>query len=419
MVNADVVIVGAGPAGLTCARRCAESKLDTLVLEKNAKCGIKLLASGSGKCNLSSALPMERYASAYGDKGRFVRPALLNFPPAALRGFFESRGLSIVELHDGKLFPETQRASDVLRALLDACAEAGAEIRTRTPVRKIERVPGDEGRFAIEADSGGSDPLRVLARFVVIACGGASYPKTGSTGDGAELAASLGLPVVPLRPALAPVYPEAYDCATCAGIALENAALRWRRDGKKIGERTGDVLFTHEGLSGPLILDSSRDFRVGDELSLSLMGGESRETVSGELLRSCAGNPRKSVKNIISSLGIPEALALAVLARCGMAVEGRTGATLSKGERLGLAGEIAEFRFVAARIGGFQEAMATAGGIDTRAVRANTMESTQAKGLYFAGETLDVDGDTGGFNLQFAFSSGILAADSIIRAAGA
>lgn len=419
-----------------CAWRCAAAGLKTIVLEKNARAGRKLLASGSGKCNLSNAGPLESFFLAYGAHSRFVRPALLNFPPESLEEFFATRDLPLVELHEGKLFPSTMRASDVLSVLLGACAESGATVVTEYPVRSISLIAEKDARFEVEtgwgSPGGNSNALgKFRARFAVIACGGASWPVTGSTGDGYRLASSLGHSLVEPRPALAPVYPSAYDCASCAGVSVERVPVRLWRMGKKIGDRTGDVLFTHTGLSGPGILDASRDFREGDEISLCLIPGESSATVSERIIALCKASPRKALKNVLSTLGIPERLVLAVLSRCGIAAaeltagidrqppsEGDiTAASLTKELRRRIADELCDFRFGVSRIGGMEEAMATAGGIDTGAVRARTLESSIVSGLYFAGEVLDVDGDTGGYNLQFAFSSGVLVADSIVKAA--
>ncbi len=409
----DVAIIGAGPAGLMCAYRCASAGLKTLLIEKNEKPGRKLLASGAGRCNVSSARALDGYLLAYGDKGRFVKCALLNFSSAALRAFFEERGLPLAELHDGKLFPATERASDVLRALVDSCDKAGATLIRGNPVREIARLREADGGFEIRGERETHRSARV-----VISCGGASYPATGSTGDGYRFAAALGHAIVAPRPALAAVYPVSYDCVSCAGIALEKTRVTWRRDGKKVGEREGSVLFTHEGLSGPAILDSSRDIKPGDEISLAIAGTCAVETLSARLVEACAASPKKNLKNLIASLGIPEALALVALSRCGTGLELQTGATLSRETRRSVAEALADFRFTVARLGGFGEAMATAGGVDTREVNMRTMESLVVPGLYFAGEVLDVDGDTGGFNLQFAFSSGALAATSLIKTAG-
>lgn len=437
MDQVDVVIVGAGPAGLMCAQHCAGLGLRTLVLEKNTKPGRKLLVTGSGKCNLSNARPIEEFMDAYGTRSNFVRPALLNFGPNSLISFFDTWKLAITELHDGKLFPASMRASDVLTVLLDACSKAGAFIRTNAPVCGIQRMPGAISGFdiAIECDKGqggrtDDESQTIQSRFVVIACGGMSWQVTGSTGDGYSLASSFGHSVVAPRAALTPAYPSDYDCASCAGVACEDIPVRlWRKD-KKIVERIGDVLFTHKGLSGPGILDMSRTIREGDQISLALAHDWDKDRISQRIVDLCAASPRKTVKNILCALNIPEALVIVLLMRCMKRyVTGKeslesdkaadlTGAVLSRSLRLAIAAELTDFRFTVSRIGGFEEAMATAGGVATAEVKARTMESRLMPGLYFAGEVLDVDGDTGGYNLQFAFSSGVLAADSIKRALG-
>lgn len=412
MIKADVLILGGGPAGLMCASRCAASGLSVLVLEKKGSPGRKLLASGSGRCNVSSARPLEEYLSAYGERGRFVKSALLNFPPAEARSFFENRGVPLTEMKEGKLFPKSQRAKDILDALVLSCADSGVSIRVNAAVSRLSR-----GVNGFTAEIPGGDEV-FEAPFAVIASGGASYPATGSSGDGAALAAGLGHAIVPLRPALTALYVKDWDCGSCAGTSLEKAAVRILQGEKKIHERRGDVLFTHAGLSGPGILDSSRYVSPGDTVSLGLLPitpGEADE----RLLRACAENPKKNLKNILTLLGLSDALARSVLNRCRPSVPGDpqdySGAAVPKALRLALGRFLTDFRWVVESLGGFGEAMATAGGVDTGEVNPKTMESTLVKGLYFAGEVLDVDGDTGGFNIQFALSSGALAADSILR----
>jgi predicted Rossmann fold flavoprotein len=366
------------------------------------KPGRKLLAAGSGKCNLTNAAQLDEFCKRYGQRERFVSPSLHNFSPAALADFFSSRGLPLVELHDGKLFPETMRSTDVLRVLLDACKSAGVDIHTGSGVTSVRRCTAG---FEVESAAGG----RFVCRSLVIATGGASWPVTGSTGDGYTFAASLGHTVIPPRPALVPVIARGYDCATCAGLAIRECPVRLVRNGKKIAERRGDVLFTHEGVSGPGILDFSRDFLPDDVLSLRLSVLD-----DSALSTACAAAPKKIVKNILGVLDVPENLALVVLARAGLSGDLRC-ADLAKADRLRVSSLIADFRLTIGETGGFTEAMATTGGVDTSEVSRTTMESRITEGLYFAGEVLDVDWDTGGFNLQFAFSSAVLAAESIIK----
>lgn len=415
----EVSIVGAGPAGLFCAYTLASRGIRVRVFEKTGKAGVKLLVSGSGKCNVSNSAPLDRFYRSYGDKGAFIKPALLSFPPSALRTFFEERGLSLTEVHDGKLFPSTMRARDVLELLLSSCESAGVEIVYNSPVSRARRV-GD----GFEVHAGGR---LGVCRFLVITAGGKSWPRTGSTGDGSMIAADLGQPVVEQRPALVPLYPANYDCGAVSGTALDTVEIRLVREGKTIARKDGDILFTHMGLSGPGVLDISRYYRQGDSVSVSLVSGLRPDEVSLAIQKRCSQTPKKTVKNILCGLGIPESLVVVVLGRAeALLAESQTrhkdmrvklnettGAELTKQSRSVLTAIITDFSFRIERMGSFEEAMATAGGVDTAFVDPKTMASRLLSGLYFAGETLDVDGDTGGFNIQFAFSSAFVAARAI------
>ncbi|HHU36762.1 MAG TPA: NAD(P)/FAD-dependent oxidoreductase [Treponema sp.] len=403
----DLIIIGAGPAGLFSAQRVAATGLKVLVLEKNNKAGKKLLVTGSGKCNLTNAANLEQFLTAYGKKAKFVAPSLRNFSNTDLIAFFASHALSLIELHAGKIFPQTMRASDVLKTVLAACETSGVLFSFDSSVSNITHQITDAGSiFSVRAVS-----QEYQAKNILISCGGSSWPVTGSTGDGNLLAQNLGHSIVEPKPALTSVLPVNYDCASCAGFALSGVRIFLWREGKKIGERNGDVLFTHLGISGPGILDFSRHFNPSDEISIDLCNLPNADS---ELLSVCASSPKKTVKNILCGLGLSEALALVLLKRASLSAI-ILAAELDRKGRKSLSSLLESFRFTIKRLGGFDEAMATAGGIDTDEVNAKTMESRLVSGLYFAGEVLDVDGDTGGYNLQFAFSSGALAADHIIK----
>ena len=256
----DVIIIGAGPAGLICAAHCGRESLRTLVLEKNAKAGRKLLLTGAGRCNLTHDGPIEDLLDRYGDKARFVKPALLAFTNDDMVTFIEGMGLWMVVEAGDKVFPAKGDARDVLRALLDACRTKGVSVRYGEPVKEVG--PGLDVRT-------GKDTYR--ARTVVIATGGRSYPGTGSTGDGYALVKTLGHTIVGPAPALAPVIVRGYRFSGCAGISLGDVGITVFREGKKVHGSRGDVLLTHKGLSGPGILDLSRYVRTGDMVRVALV----------------------------------------------------------------------------------------------------------------------------------------------------
>lgn len=403
----DCIVVGAGPAGLFCAINAGLAGLSVLVLEKNASAGRKLLASGSGRCNLTNAATVDEFLLRYGGASRFVKPAILGFSNKDLMAFFSERGVSLVEMNDGKIFPVSQNSRDILKILLDEAARVGVEIRYGSPTESVAR----DGDLFV-ARSGGEEFRSVN---LLLSTGGKSYPGTGSTGDGYRFAKELGHSIAETAPALAPLVIEDYAFAECAGVSLKDAFFSVVRDGKEIARASGDVLFTHKGLSGPGILDSSRLVRAGDEILLRLTGTLVEAEVERAILDASDNAGKRTVKVFVCSLGIPERLALVVLSLCG--IDGATViARLGRESRKRLLRELDAMPFRVAGLGGYEEAMATRGGVSLSEVNPKTMESRFVRGLYFAGEILDVDGDTGGFNLQFAFSSGKLAADAMTKA---
>ena len=400
----DLVVVGAGPAGLFAAIHAGREAMNVLVLEKNASAGRKLLASGSGRCNVTNAAPIDEFPSRYGSASRFVKPALLGYTNADLMAFFAEGGVPLTEMNGGKVFPSSQRARDILDLLLAEAAKAGVAFRYSCPVDSVALA---DGGFAIRSGN-----ERFLADNFLLSTGGKSYPGTGSTGDGYRIASELGHTIAEPSPALTPLVIEDYALADCAGISVKDASLAVVRDGEAIARFRGDVLFTHKGLSGPGILDSSRRIRAGDVILLALAGSES--VIEDAFLATANEKGSKTAKSFTVSLGIPERLAVSALSSCG--IDGATAiARLDREARKRLARGLSAMPFRVASLAGYAEAMATRGGVSLPEVNAKTMESRLVPGLYFAGEILDVDGDTGGFNLQFAFSSGKLAADAMSR----
>ena len=334
--RADVLILGAGPAGLMAALGAAglsasnfdlrKNRKKILLLEKMPKPGRKLLIAGSGRCNVTHAGPIADFCAHYGrdaGKARFVKPALMNFTNQNLVAFLAARGLPCVELNDGKIFPRSENSRDVLRVLLEACEDAGVQILCGEEVAGLSRN-AETSIFEAKTRSGRA----FQAEKLVCAVGGKSFPATGSTGDGQIFARNFGLQFVELRPALTPVTVKAYAFASCAGIALPETLVTLWRSGKKLAERRGDVLFTHHGLSGPGILDFSRDFLPGDELHLTLAEGledaplcallqENPQREIGNLIRTEFRLPDRFVSELLRSEGLS-----AGYSESGMAVAG-------------------------------------------------------------------------------------------------
>lgn len=396
----NVIVIGAGPAGLFCALNASVENDDVLLLEKNGNPGRKLLISGSGQCNFSAAGPINDFTGHYGAAGNFVKPALLAFTNEDLCSFLENGGVKTLRRDDGKLFPAAMRAEAILELLLARCREKGVRIVCDAPVG---RVFHDGGGFTVHA--GGevfsSDSL-------VIATGGCSYPDTGSSGDGHVLAASLGHSVTVVSPALTHIAAKGPFPRELAGISLKNTGTTLLKAGGVRTTGRGDVLFTDFGLSGPGILNLSRYIGEGDTLLLSLTEQPPAEA-DRSLVEALQTGGKKAARTILKGLGIPERLADAVLERAGIDPT-RKGGEIGRADRMRILGLVTAFPVTVAKKGGFSSAMATAGGVSRDEVRRQTMESRITPGLHFAGEVLDVDGDTGGYNIQWAFSSGMAAA---------
>ena len=396
-----ILVVGAGPAGLFAALAAAESGARVLVCEKMPSPGIKLLASGSGRCNLTHGGAIEDFLPHYGSgQGRFLKPALFSFDNAALEAWFSRRGLPLEADERGKLFPATNRARDVLSVLLAEAEGAGVEIRTGARVLSARRL---DGGFEVETSAG-----RHAAARLLLSTGGKSYPGTGSSGEGYALAVSFGHRVVAPRPCLAPLVTASGLPAACAGIAIPEAEIVVRRGQKRVLRAQGDLLFTHRGISGPVVLDASRSIESGDVVLISLLPGMDREKIEEEILRETALHGRRGMASCLQAVGLPERLAEAVLEWSGVD-RGLGAASLDRSRRARLVEAVAALPLVVERVGGFEEAMATCGGVDLSEVEPRTLASRLVPGLYFAGEILDLDGDTGGYNLQAAFSTGRLA----------
>lgn len=429
----DLIVAGAGPAGFFAALSAASRGASVLLLERMESPGRKLLASGSGQCNLTHGGPISDFLDHYGSPAaaRFLRPSLYGFSNADLEAFFEERGVPLEETEAGKVFPASRSARDLLRVLREELRSAGVRLATSSRLVGIGRAAGEGRGFELAVERGGAgaapeasglsaaEPLG--CRALVLATGGSSYPGTGSTGDGCRLAASLGHGIAEPAPALTPFYvPSAAFApfADCAGIALRGCAVALFRSGKKVASGRGDVLFTHRGLSGPGILDLSRHAAPGDEVRLAPVPGfQDAEAADRSLLGELEEHGARSALRVLQGYGLPESLCRALLAAAG-ADQAAKAAALPKAARRFLAGGLSSsggFPFQVERLGGWKEAMATRGGVLLSEVDPKTLESRLVPGLHFAGEVLDIDGDTGGYNIQAACSTGRLAGISACR----
>ncbi len=386
-----------------------------LVLEKREKPGRKLMLSGSGQCNITHAGDIDEFLKHYGggarpeSAARFLKPALLNFTNEDLLSWFHERGLEFETEENGKVFPVCRKASAVLELLVKECERLGVRIKANRRVLAIKK----QGAFHITAVEGESREEEYAASAVIIATGGASYPKTGSSGDGYAIVKALGHSIVEPRAALAPVIVKDFPLGDLAGLSFKGAKVnKWgltpdQKKGKALLFE-GDLLITHEGLSGPLILDASRHMRAGDTLEVCFVDKTPVEFRS-ELDMALKLNTKRLVRTVLPELGLTRSMAERFCDLAGVGAS-ETGSVLSRAKREELCRMACAFPFVIERMGSLEAAMVTAGGVELSEVNAKTMESRLVPGLYFAGEILDFDGDTGGYNLQAAFSTGALAA---------
>jgi len=409
----DLIIVGAGPSGLFCGINAMQKGKNILILEKKNSPGHKLLISGTGQCNITHDGDIRDFLDHYGDHGRFLRPALLGFTNRDLISFFRVLGLGMIQEKGGKIFPETIRARDVLNILTKQCSKKGVVIKCNQAVESITR---NENGFLVVCKG-----CSYRSKLLVIATGGCSYPATGSSGDGYRFAGTLGHRIAEIGPALTPLLIKDYPFSELAGISFPDMKISLYRH-SKIREHRGDILFTHQGLSGPGILDLSRYIRAGDVLKISFVPEDKREALEEWLVDRARQDGGRSLSSVLADLPhfIPSSVSLSsrlikrMMEISGIAFDLKM-AQLTREMRSRIIDNLTGLSLFVSDLCGNNLAMVTRGGVETIEVNPKTMQSRLVKGLYLVGEVLDVDGDTGGYNLQAAFSTGMLAAGSIKR----
>ncbi len=374
-----------------------------LLLEKKQAPGRKLLISGSGRCNITHTGNLREFLSHFHDQSAFLKSSLQFFSNRHLVEFFHEKNLPTLEMENGKVFPESMKAADVLDVLVSACARNGCQIRCGEAVENISAI---NGAFKVESS------LSVYqAQYIVVCTGGQSYPSTGSTGEGYRFIRELGHPVTDTSPALTPFFIRNYLFSGLAGISVNSPLCALLRHGKIVSRGGGDVLFTHRGLSGPAVLDISRDAVNGDIFRFALTPLKP-ELLESDFISRSRSDGGKSVKNFMKIYDIAERVIVSILEYSGISPEKHVS-EISRDERQKLLRNICSLELQIEEKGGFNMAMATKGGASLQDTNPRTMESLRVPGLYIAGEVLDVVGDTGGYNLQAAFSTGSLAAEAI------
>lgn len=404
-----VIVVGGGAAGLMAAGQAAESGAEVILLEKMRQPGRKISISGKGRCNLTNAAELPDFLARFGKNGKFLRQCLQQFFNQDLIRFFAERGLATVTERGGRVFPAQGRAAEVVAVFRDWLATLPVELR---PGARVEKLLLENG--AVKGVLCNGQP--VPGRAVILAAGGSSYPATGSNGDGCRLAAEAGHSIVPLRPALVPVETGGNLAARLDGLHLRNVGVRLLINGKKRANAFGELLFMHYGLSGPVILTLSGlmvdALRAGEAVSvvLDLKPALDEQKLEARLLRDFADRSKERMDSVLRGL-LPAQMVPVCLEEVDIAAEQLAGKVTAT-ERKRLRGWLKAVTLPVTGYRGFKEAIITAGGVSLAEVEPRTMQSKLCKGLYLAGELLDMQADTGGYNLQAAFSTGWLAGRS-------
>ena len=420
----ETIVIGAGAGGLFFGAACPVSGGDagrTLILEKTNRIGTKLLMSGSGQCNLTHGGSIKEFLSCYGQNGKRIRTVLYRHNNIELCDFMQELGIPTAEREDGKIFPASLRAKDVRDALVRRCERNGVEIKTASEATRIAPLENTDcpdcgaARFQIETAGGEVYSCRSL----VIAAGGSSYPASGSDGSLLKVIARdfPELTVCEPKPSLVPVFVENYPFTTLSGIGFHDVEIKVfepkSQKALKLAHPCGDLLLTHKNFSGPVILNNSRNIFAGCGLEINFIFPYTVNDMLSYLKEIFPGNRRMISGCIGENYLLPKKFISAVLDRIN--VSDKPAAKLSGGEIKRIAEAFAAMRFTVSGTGGFSIAMATAGGVSLDEIALSEMQSKKYPGLYFIGEVLDIDGDTGGYNLQFAYSSAQAAADSIYQ----
>jgi len=416
--GAQVVVVGGGAAGLMAAGQAAAAGAEVLVLERMARLGTKLRITGKGRCNLTNMAAFDEFLAHFaflgseGESRYFLRNAFARFFAPDLVAFFEGLGVETVVERGERVFPASNDAHQVAEALAGFARQQGARVRFQS---RVEDLLCEGGRVQGVSLQGG-EQLSVGA--VIVATGGASYPQTGSSGDGYKLADGVGHTIVPIRPALVPLVIAGPEPRAMMGLSLRNVEVSLLLDGVESARDFGEMLFTHYGVSGPIILTLSGPAvallgRGQLEMSINLKPALSPEKLDARLLRDLDRYGKRAYRNVLKGL-LPQKMIDVVVARTGIPPD-KPAHQITSEERGRLRGLLHDFRLTVTGHRPLDEAIVTAGGVDTREIDPRTMASRLVKGLYFAGEVLDVQADTGGYNLQAAFSTGYVAGQAAAR----
>lgn len=406
-MKADLIVIGAGPAGLFTAIQAAENNKNKriMILEKNSSPGKKLLISGSGQCNLTHAGNIADFFDHYGDNYNFLMGPLYTFDNQNLMNFFKKRGIKFRKARGGKIFPKSNQASDILNVLLGECKNRKIKIIYDSPVKKV-KYKKELSEFEVITPQ-----QKYQSKYFLLATGGKSFPKTGSTGDGFKIASSLGHNIIQPQPALAPVIIKNYKFKMLSGISLRNKKISLWRNGNLFKSWQDDLLLTHQGLSGPGIINYSRYMKKGDIIKIKLLN-YTRQELENNLIKKIKREGKLNLVNLLIKYPIAQRLIEKILETAN--IDGsQNAAHLTKEKRKEIIELFFNLEFEIKELADYNRSMVTKGGIDLKEINPQTMESNIISNFFAAGEVLDIDGDTGGYNLQAAFSTAYLAGNEI------
>lgn len=403
----DLVVIGGGPAGMMCAYTAAERGLSVTLLDPNRQLGRKLRITGKGRCNVTNNCDIKTFMSNIPGDGRFLYSTLNRLSPEDTIAFFESHGLPLKTERGNRVFPQSDNANDVAALMTKLCRNAGVKLMQA----HATGIAAEDGCVSGVSTDQGFIPCRAAA----VCTGGLSYPLTGSTGDGFGFACRFGHTVTPTRASLVPLESGDDYCAEMQGFSLKNVTLSAYENDKLIYRELGEMLFTHFGVSGPLVLSASAHMRnmgkAAYRLEIDLKPGLDEKKLDARILRDFEKYSNKEFKNALTDLA--GRTMIPVLVRLSGIPEDTKVNAITHEQRMRLLHLFKAFPVSVTGTRPIDEAIVTAGGVSTKEINPRTMESKLMPGLYFAGEVLDLDGYTGGFNLQIAWSTGYVAGNSI------
>ena len=404
-----IVIIGGGASGMLASSMISKNN-KVILVEKNEKLGKKLYITGKGRCNVTNDCAPREFLENVVTNAKFLQSAIYGFTSEDMMAFLEENGLSLVVERGNRVFPESQKSSDVIKTLANACAKNNVEVRLNTTVESVKKV---ENEFIVATNKG-----EITCDAVVVATGGVSYPLTGSTGDGYEFAKSFGHDVIKPCASLCPIRVEEQKIAKeLEGLSLKNVDVSVLKDGKKIAGEFGEMIFTAFGVSGPTILSLSAKINkiclINVKISIDLKPALTYETLDKRVLSDFKNYSNKEFKNALSDL-LPKKLIPVIVKLSGIKEDTKVN-VISAENRKNLVNLLKNFDFSVKSLAPIEEAVVTSGGVNVKEINPKTFESKLVENLFFIGEVVDVDAYTGGFNLQIAWSSAVAVARALSR----